>query len=436
MGILLQGLVWIDGHPWIRDALNFGLVGITGVLALAPLAKRRAGQSRPWRQRSWVFFVALGLALLFCRIPVVFFPQYLNVDEAMLVGQALTYEHYPMPWRDVDPTTNGPLNGYVLLWSVPFGLQPSYAVARLTGLFCIYGLMVFLCSAGRRIAGDFFARISILPIFLFQCFAYLNDYLNYTNEQVSLLLIGWAIYLIERLRRRTDSAAAIIAFGLVVGLLPWAKLQSVLPGAALDLIAAAFLILRRRSSLSRALGRCGLLALATVVPSILMLLMIASAGSFNDFWQSYIEMARNYGASYPDLIDDAIRKMAIIGNMVVPEFDIAMPIYLMLGLATMMGVCLWGKLLKASRVSRDWYWAGLFLTVTMVVTILVTNLVYLHYQFFLLPAFVLLVLASFRLLRTALRTNRIRACLQIQLAELPVLRRASDVLEYFSNFAS
>jgi hypothetical protein len=29
-----------------------------------------------------------------------------------------------------------------------------------------------------------------------------------------------------------------------------------------------------------------------------------------------------------------------------------------------------------------------------------------------------------------------RACLQIQLAELPVLRRASDVLEYFSNFAS
>ncbi len=79
----------------------------------------------------------------------------------------------------------------------------------------------------------------------------------------------------------------------------------------------------------------------------------------------------------------------------------------MLGLATMMGVCLWGKLLKASRVSRDWYWAGLFLTVTMVVTILVTNLVYLHYQFFLLPAFVLLVLASFRLLRTALRTNRI-----------------------------
>jgi hypothetical protein len=349
-----------------------------------------------------VFFVALGLALFFCRFPVFFLRHDLNIDEAMLVAQALTFKHHPMPWRDVDPTTNGPLNGYALLWGAPFGLQPSYFVARLTGLACTYGMMVFLCLAGRRIAGDVAARISILPVFILQSFPFYGDYFNYTNEQVSLFLIGWAIYLLGRLRRHTDSIAAIASFGLVVGLLPWAKLQSVMPGAALDLVAVAFIIFRRRSYLVPALVRCGVLVSATAAPCAFVLLLLASTGSLDDFWSSYIEMARSYGIHYPTIFDDVEHKSVLFWNMINPTIDIDSLLYLMAGVAAMVAAGLIGGTLKPSRVSGDWYWSGIFLTLVMVATILATNLPYIHYQLFMLPALGLLALASFRLFRAAL----------------------------------
>ena len=408
MGFLIDPLIYIDAHPWIRGPLNFGLVLMTGLLALAPLWKRGNGGGRSWWQRSWLFFAFLGVSLFACRYAIVFYEKYINIDEAMLVAQAVTYESHPIPWRDVDPTTSGPLNGYAVLWGVPFGIHPGYISARMAGLFCILGMLIFLYLAGRRIAGEIAARLTVLPVYLFLCFTAFPDYIHYTSEQVSLLLIGMAVCFLERMQRATSTIWSIIAFGIVVGLLPFAKLQSALPGAALGLSAIWLLVMRRRGPLHLALAKCGILALAAVFPGALLLTIVACTGALYDFWASYIEMASYYGPHFSSTSDNIGVKSLMFYEIFCPNWGMSMPTYLMLGLGGCVGGGLVAGGIKASRIARDWYVFSVLLWLTMLATILFTNFRFLHYHFFFLPALILIALASLRILKTQIRRHSAR----------------------------
>jgi hypothetical protein len=338
-----------------------------------------------------------------CRWGTIFFPRYFDVDEALFVAQALTFEHHPIPWHDVDPATSGPLNSYALLWGAPFGLEPSYFVARMTQLFCLMGMMALLYFAGRRIAGDFLARLSILPIFVFLCLTRINDYTNYTSEQLSIFLISWAIYLLIRLRRNPNSLRLLFLFGFVVGMLPFAKLQSSVACLALGFMGCWLLLLRRCGSLKQALTRCGVLGAAMILPGAILLTVVAASGALFDFWESYIEMSRLYGDHYPTLRRDLVERIAAIHQIFEPPLDMAMPTYLLTCINGAVAACLATGCLKATRKVRDWLMMGWFLSAGMVVTVVSTNRTYVHYNFYLLPAFGWTTLASLGIVRTFIR---------------------------------
>jgi hypothetical protein len=272
----------------------------------------------------------------------------------------------------------------------------------MAGLLCSFGMLAFLYMTGRRLAGEAPARISVLPIFVFLCFTSFTDYVHYTSEQVSIFLIGWAIFELTQVRRYPCSFGPLVRIGLIVGLLPFAKLQSIVPAAALGLL-AAWLVVRRPHFSASVLARWGVLALTALLPGLVLLSIVATAGAFHDFWMSYVETGSSYGTHFESLASDVEAKADVIALALTPLWDMTASIYLMLNIGGVVAACLLGRTLSASRTSRDWYVASVFLTAATIITVVFVNNPFLHYTYYLLPALCLLTLASFRILRVGLR---------------------------------
>lgn len=290
---VMEFIFFLDRHLWLYRLLCFLLIGVTGWLAVRPLLRSGIG-GRAEKGRGALFVFFLVAALFACRYPIFFYPHHLNVDEAQMVSQALTFPVHPIPWRDMDTGSGGPLDSDVLAWSVPFGIEPSYLTARAFGLSCVAGMLVFLYLACRRLAGEGIARLAVLPVFLFFSLVAMADWVHYTSEHLSLLLLGGGLFLLGELRRRPASVPLAAGLGFVLGLLPFAKLQSVLPGIFLGCAALGILAVRGPRGVVPALRRMLPLVAGALLPAAVILGIVAAAGGFGDFWKSYIEMAGSY----------------------------------------------------------------------------------------------------------------------------------------------
>ena len=237
---LISLLLFVDSQPWLRYAVTSAMLGLLGWMALCP------GNDRSRKKRNWIFIALLALSLFWLRYPILFYPRYLEIDEAQMLSQAITFQSHPIPWVDVDGTTSGPLNSYVLLWCVPLGLHPTYFTTRLFGLFCLAGMLGLLYLACQSVAGTRLARLCVLPTFLFFGFVTFYDWVHYTSEHLSLFLLAWVIYLLTRLRRSSDSLYCISLLGLLLGITPFAKLQSTLPAGFLGLLGIVLLLKQGR----------------------------------------------------------------------------------------------------------------------------------------------------------------------------------------------
>lgn len=378
---------------------------LVGFLVLAPLLGPWDGAYKSWWRQPWLLMICLAVCLFAYRWPILFYPLAISPDEAQMLAQAITYQSHPVPWRDVDGTTSGPINSYALLWSVPFGLHPDYLTARLTGLFCALGMLIFLYLAGRRIAGDLGARIALMPIFLFLCFAQAPDFVHYSSEQVSLLLLGCAIYLLTRLHRRPAALFLNVSLGFVLGLLPYAKLQSSLTGVFLGLASVWLLWMSARGNVREALARVVILIAAALLPSILILSVVASAGALNDFWQSYIQMARTYGPVYSSIKDVLKVRALTMVHLFMPQSGLAIPIYLTAICSAMATLLILVRKLELTRITRGYHLLAILFLGLNLVTILFTGFYFPHYCFYLLPALCLLMLVHLRAFRTGLRID-------------------------------
>jgi hypothetical protein len=402
---LTEIMEFVDAHRQLSSLIKTGCLLLVGFLVLASVLTRSLGAHRSWWRRPRLFLICLPLCLFAYRFPVLCYPFAINPDEAQMLAQAITYQNHPIPWRDVDGTTSGPINSYALLWCVTIGLHPGYSTARLTGMFCALGMLMFLFLAGRRIAGDVGARIALMPIFLFLCFTQAPDFIHYSSEQVSLLFLGCAIYLMTRLHGRPGSLFLNVSLGFVLGMLPYAKLQSTLPGAFLGFASAWILWTSARGNVRQALARVMILIAAALLPSILILSVVLAAGAMNDFWQSYIQMARTYGPVYSSIKEGLKARSSAVVHLFAPNSGVGIPIFLTAIWPAMVALLILVRKLKLTRVTRDWLLLAILFLGVILVTILFTGFSFVHYDLYLLPGLYLVMLVHLRALRTGLRSD-------------------------------
>ena len=72
--------------------------------------------SKDFKHKEKVFLLLNLLLLILIRIPFVFDNNELNFDESGIMGQAVGLKNGLYIWKEINPTTAGPINTYLYYW--------------------------------------------------------------------------------------------------------------------------------------------------------------------------------------------------------------------------------------------------------------------------------------------------------------------------------
>lgn len=267
-------------------ALCWGLLW----LAFNPVVNRRA-------------FVALAIGLLFLlRLPSIVFNAEINPDESQMITQALTLRQNPVYFQSVDGTTAGPLDSYFLVLPGLLGLPFDYITAHLTafGLVAVYLWLLF--GTARLWLGESAARLALLPLVFMLGLTQNGDFLHYNSELIALVLLGGSYYLYATQRTQRQPALGRIALvGLLLGMVPFSKLQAVPLAAVVGLFLVIDLLGRRSLSTPAKVGRIVLLGVCAGLFPLLVVLLTQLNGVYDDFVTFYILGNFQYGGNTDQL---------------------------------------------------------------------------------------------------------------------------------------
>ncbi|MBO0931482.1 hypothetical protein [Fibrella aquatilis] len=239
---------------YLASVLWFG--GLIWLCQPAQLTRPATARSVIWRDG---FFIGLALLLLtFLRLPSLFYNQELNPDESQLLTQALTLLRDPVYGRSVDGTSIGPVNSYLLLLPHLAGLPIDYIAARLMGLLLISGAIFLFFRSLLRLVSPVVSRLTLLPVLVFFGWTSHADFLHFSSELSSLVIITACFLLTVRvLQTPVPSLVGLLGLGLVAGLTPYCKLQA-LPVVGMMLITlTVWLCWRYRAGAVRWLAAAG-----------------------------------------------------------------------------------------------------------------------------------------------------------------------------------
>lgn len=286
MNFLQSSLFWETGG-WLAFLVVGGL-----------LIKSDFWPSLSRRQQIGLLFALIGL-LFIKRLPILFINWELNPDESQLLSQAITLRHHPIYWKYVDGATMGPLSSYYVALPGYFGIALNYIVLRWVAFVC---LLVSVISGYFTIENFFnarVARLALLPGVAFLSFTTHFDFLHATNEQLSLALIGLAVWQYSRLWKQQlfQSASNLFLLSFLSSLVPFAKLQGT--PTVLVLVLAAFIgLVGHYSKMTRPVfwrALAGLIAGGITFPALVVLLAM-QFGLVADFIHFYIAANFAYSA--------------------------------------------------------------------------------------------------------------------------------------------
>jgi hypothetical protein len=269
------------------DGYQIGLIFafLAALCGIAFLAKGRGLAVINRFCPPWLYCLLLIGTLFIARLPT-FLPGCLNPDEAMFVAGAMKLRHYPVFWLSLDGATSGPLNYYPLTLLNILGLPLDFATARVLNVLCIGGAIAVVYCIARLSMAEWAARLTPLPPLAAAMAFRGSDFLHYSSECVSVLLIAVGTWLLfaENLSNRADWPRGV-AIGLVAVLIPLAKLQAA-PIAA-TIVAGAFanaLFWRRRDKWRRFFY----VSLGLTAGIAGLLVFLVGFGIFGTFQRSYI----------------------------------------------------------------------------------------------------------------------------------------------------
>jgi hypothetical protein len=370
---------------------------IVAVVLILVLAERAGQMFRPrpsLLDRPVVFFLVVFGAILVLRWPEIVWPQGINLDEAQTFAQAMRFCAHPMPWRDVDGNTSGPLTSMLLSLPLRLGAPAAWPTARVLLWTANCLTVVFLYLALRVFGTRSEAQFVLTPVILFYAFALDPNFAHYSNETLPVLLISAGFFILAReWDAPRPSRAGLFFLGLIAGSLPFTKLQAGPLGFFLFATGLACLIAKRRGT--QLPGRtcwleAGVLCLGAVTTSALLLGWVAASGAISDFWISYILQSRAYTQKI-----SAAGRMANIRYLFTTDSDFR-PYLLCAMLACL--VLLGAFFTRKAGLGRRLFWPLAWVLADGVLTficILMAGQAFLHYLLLLVPVLAVFIGLAF-----------------------------------------
>lgn len=402
---------WFDAHPgsyWI--IASAAAVLLAGWIAYG---FTRRGSLLTARRHAIVTGLILLGVLFAWRWPALLGTQELNPDESQLIAGAITLEYDPVFFRSVDGTTSGPLNFYALLPTHWLGIPQDFFNARLTGLLLVWGSLWAGYALLRREFGPAVAVLGLLPGLTLFATATDSDFIHYTSEHVSLLLImlsGWLLWTAHKEAGGRDRhpLGRWLAAGVFMGMLPWAKLQAA-PIAAALAAWGTWLALSRTALPWRQRWLDVLrLALAALSPSVGFLAMIVIFGQWTHFWRCYIENNLIYASTN-------IEFWAGVAKLYHLSTHTGNFIAFLAGPAFTVGVAVVACLFYG-RKPGPLFWSGLILSVAAFAAVVAPRQGFHHYVLFLVPTLTWWAAAAMGVVHQSLDAPRKRLMLGLAFA--------------------
>ncbi len=200
----------------------------------------------------------------------------LNVDESQWIASAATLVRDPRFWVSVDGTTSGPLNIWPLSLIYYLGFSLDYATLRLWGLLtCVLPTFWLLLATFRLYFSERIARLAILPVAACLALTTDPDGLAFNSEQLPMCLLALAGYWLSQVFTRSIKAPAatwgrLMAAGLALGCLPYAKLQSAPVGVVMAAWVLGNLLTRPASASTDARKQAVWFVAGGVLPTLLI----------------------------------------------------------------------------------------------------------------------------------------------------------------------
>jgi len=225
-------MITFDNSPTVYWLIGYILAGIVVLSAL-------------YKKLPLAVFLLLSISLLtLMRLPVLVFNRELNPDESQMLSHAITLYQDPVYWQSVDGTTIGPLDNYLLVIPRIPGFQIDYVSGRVMGFLCVAGALLLLFFTLKNWFGDLSARRIILAPLLFLAFTQEVDFVHYSSEQLSIFLLALATWIFSKTTNHIgDASRNHYSLGLILGVIPFAKLQAV-PQAVVITLAAIWVCFR------------------------------------------------------------------------------------------------------------------------------------------------------------------------------------------------
>jgi hypothetical protein len=243
-----------------------------------------------WASLNRRVFLMSMLGLLFLlRLPSIVFDYEINPDESQMITQALTLRQDPVYFQSVDGTTGGPLDSYFLILPSLLGLPFDYITAHLTAFFLISVCLWLLFRTARLWFGEPAARLALLPLIFVLGLTQNGDFLHYNSELIPLVLLSLSYYLYAILLTQDQPRVGQIALiGLLLGMVPFGKLQAVPLAATVGLFVAMSILTRWNLTLSAKAGRIAALGAGGLAFPCLFVAFMWFNGMYADFETFYI----------------------------------------------------------------------------------------------------------------------------------------------------
>ncbi len=306
-------LEWFTEYPLTYTVLSACAACGVVVIALYPLLRQRGGAQAPRsdESRPLLFCLIVAAAFLVVQWPAYFAETEINVDETMMIVEAEKLASDLVFWRSADGTTHGPLNVYPLTLIRLIGWEFSYGAARFLGGLMLISALLAQYFTVRRFLPEGAARLSLLPPWFFWAFTIDHNFVLYSSEHVSILLLSTGIWALLRPSEPATPATIRpnwIFGGILLGAVPWAKLQAAPVAASLLLLFSIFEFTRLGPRNPAAWTKVLVLALSSLVATFGFATMTFAAGILPYAWAAYFEHNIAYknasSASFADMLKD------------------------------------------------------------------------------------------------------------------------------------
>jgi len=228
-------------------------------------------------------------------------PVELSGDESELLVQVERYERDLMPWRSVDGSTIGPVNPWFLLVLKQVGWPMNYSAIHFLGALLLGAITVVSYFAVRLFLPFVGAALVGLAGTIAVGLSSSINFMYYATELFPALALGVAVLGLVWARQKGRGAPlALMLASLVAGLAPWAKLQAA-PVALLICVFiawAAWVDSARERAWRVRFWLVGFVALAALLPTVVIVWAVYAGGIFPDFWASYIVANLGYAGEF------------------------------------------------------------------------------------------------------------------------------------------